>query len=317
LVARHEVFALGHEAEALARFDELTASPSPARFAAPFRPAKKSIRRVRSNAATANAARVEAAIAVRDFDAIAACLADPCDVIDHPNGATYDREGALAAWRALPSVQDATYREEPLATLGDSLALCRQYASAPGLTGKRLDVGAYEIEQLALIEVDAEGRRRRGELFTSNHLGDAVVRLYERYAELLPDGPARIRAAAIAHSAALSLRPFDLDRIAETSAPGIEVVDHRTLGSWSARGAEEFLRHWHALLDLADVAPPRDDDVLAVEPDAFLVSRIFCLTDRASGGPAEVAVLVLLVFGTDGLVTRVEAFDPDRTAEAL
>src|SRR5262249_45763961 len=205
---------------------------------APSRPAKKSIRRVRSNAATANAARVEAAIAVRDFDAIAACLADPCDVIDHPNGATYDREGALAAWRALPSVQDATYREEPLATLGDSLALCRQYASAPGLTGKTFDVGAYEIEQLALIEVDAEGRRRRGELFTSNHLGDAVVRLYERYAALLPDGPERARAAATARSIAVYPGPVDLDRCAAALAPLVDYVDHRTIGLESTRGAE-------------------------------------------------------------------------------
>src|SRR5262249_39441049 len=180
--------------------------------------------RVPPNAATANAARVKGAIAARDFDAIAACLAERCDVIDHPNGATYDREGALAAWRSVLSVQDATYREEPLATLGDSLALCRQYASAPGMTGKRFDVGAYEIEQLALIEVDAEGRRRRGELFASKHLGDAVVRLYERYAELLPDGPARTCAAAIARSVALTLRPFGVDSYAETLEPAIPLV---------------------------------------------------------------------------------------------
>src|SRR5262249_23507148 len=130
LLARNEYFAPGHEDEALARFDELTAEPSPTRFGPPSRPAKKSVRRVPPNAATANAARVKGAIAARDFDAIAACLAERCDVIDHPNGATYDREGALAAWRSVLSVQDGTYREEPLATLGDSLALCRQYASA-------------------------------------------------------------------------------------------------------------------------------------------------------------------------------------------
>ena len=34
------------------------------------------------------------------------------------------------------------------------------------------------------------------------HLGDAIVRLYERYAELLPDGPEQARAAATAHSVA-------------------------------------------------------------------------------------------------------------------
>jgi hypothetical protein len=308
LVSHSEQFDVGREAEALTRFDELTAEP------VPQRPAQ---RRVRPNAATANAARVEAAIAARDFDAIRACLADPCDVIDHPNGATYDREGALAAWRALPSVPDATYREEPLATLGDSLALCRQYASAPGLIGKRFDVGAYEIEQLALIEVDAEGRRRRGELFTSNHLGDAVVRLYERYAELLADGPARTRAAGIARSVALSLGPVDLDRYAETLEPTIEVVDHRTLGMWFSRGAEEFLRHMRAWFDVAEDVAVRDDDLLALDPNALLVSRTFFGTGRASGGTYDSAFLALFAFGADGLLTRVEFFDSDRTVEAL
>src|SRR5262249_48170305 len=143
------------------------------------------------------------------------------------------------------------------------------------------------------------------------HLGNAVARLYERYAEMLPDGPARTRAAAIARSAALALQ---LD--AEALAPGIEVVDHRTLGTWSARGAEEGLRHTRALLDLADVAL-RDDDILALQPDAFLVSRIFCGTDRASGGTYEVGLLAVYAFGADGLLTRIEAFDPDRAAEAL
>src|SRR5262249_26867672 len=157
-------------------------------------------RRVRQNAATANAARVEAAIAARDFDAIAACFVDLCEVIDHANGATYDREGTLTTWRSLLKVRDATYRQGPPATPGNSLALCRQCTSAPGVAGKRFDVGAYEIEQLALIEVDAGGRRRRTEILAADHLGDAVVRLYECYAELLPDGAARARAAATARS---------------------------------------------------------------------------------------------------------------------
>src|SRR5262249_36980927 len=143
------------------------------------------------------------------------------------------------------------------------------------------------------------------------HLGNAVARLYERYAEMLPDGPARTRAAAIARSAALALQ---LD--AEALAPGIEVVDHRILGTWSARGAEEVLRHTRALLDLADVAL-RDDDILALRPDAFLVSRIFCGSDRASGGTYEVGLLALCAFGADGLLTRIEAFEPDRAAQAL
>src|SRR5262249_24501114 len=92
------------------------------------------------------------------------------------------------------------------------------------------------------------------------------------------------RAAATARSAALTLRR-DFDSYAETFAPAIAVVDHRTLGTWSASGAEEFRQHWHAFFDLADVALPRDDDILALQPDALLVSRVFSGTDRASAGP--------------------------------
>src|SRR5262249_61346190 len=120
-------------------------------------------------------------IAARDLDALAACYADLSDVIDHANGATHDRAGWLATWRASLKVLDMRYRQGPLATLGDSLALCRQCTSAPGATGKKFDVGAYEIEHIALIEVDAEGRRRRTEIFAVDRLGNAVARLYECY----------------------------------------------------------------------------------------------------------------------------------------
>src|SRR5262249_50290361 len=155
--------------------------------------------------------------------------------------------------------------------------------------------------QLALIEVDAEGRRRRTEILAVDRLVNAVARLYERYAELLPDGPARTRGAAIARSAALSLRPY-LHRLAEAYAPAMEVVHHRTRGTGSGRGAEEFLRHWGPVFDLAEDLAIHYDDVLAVQPDALLVSSIQSGTYRLSGGAYEVALLVLCTFGTDGLI---------------
>src|SRR5262249_13097251 len=136
-------------------------------------------------------------------------------------------------------------------------------------------------------------------------------------AELLPDGPARVCVAGIARSVALSLRPFDLDRYAEALEPAIEVVDHRTLGTWSSRGAEEFLRHIRAWLALVEDHAVRFDDVLALQPDAFLISPIFYGTDHASGGAYEAQLLALCVFGADGRHARIEWFDPERDAEAL
>ena len=57
------------------------------------------------------------------------------------------------------------------------------------------------------------------------------LRLYERYADLLPEGPERTRAGATARSAAALVGSVDLDRYATAFAPAIEVVDHRLLGT--------------------------------------------------------------------------------------
>ena len=41
------------------------------------------------------------------------------------------------------------------------------------------------------------------EIFAADHLGDAIARLYERYAEQLPEGPERERAAVAALAVAV------------------------------------------------------------------------------------------------------------------
>jgi hypothetical protein len=314
LMTRAEAFDAESAADALARFDELTSEPGP--IEPPVGAPTKPVRRVRANAATAHAARGEAAIAARDAEAFAAMYADESETVDHTTGATLDRQGALSLL-ALLKADDPTLVREMLATLGDSLALWRQRMSASGFAGGTFDVGPYEREELILCDVNAQGRHRRSEVFAADHLGDAIVRLYERHAELLPDGPARRRATGIARSVALTLRPFDLDRYAETIEPAIEVVDHRILGTWSAGGAEEFLRHMRAMFDLAEGITVRYEDVLALEPDAFLASNIFCGTGRASGGAYEADLLALAMYGADGRHVRIEWFDRDRAAEAL
>src|SRR5262249_1991121 len=314
-ISRMEYFPADHEAEALARFDELTSETGP--FAPPGEAPTKPLPRVRANAATAHAARVEAAIAARDADAFLAMYADESETVDHTTGATSGRQGLLGSLRALLKAENSTLVREMLATLGNSLALWRNQMSASGLAGGTFDVGPYEREELVLCYVDAQGRHRRSEIFAPDHLGEAIVRLYERYAELLPDGPARTRAAGIARSVGPTLRPFGVDSYAETLDPAIEVVDHRIRGTWSARGAEEVLRHMRAWFDLAEDSTVRYDDVLALQPDAFVVSPIICGTGRASGGTAEVALLALVMFGADGRHARIEWFDRDRTDDAL
>src|SRR5262249_44358524 len=195
-------------------------------------------------------ARLDAAVGARNADAFEALFADVYEGVEHTTGARFDRDAALSMARSLLRSRDPTCRHEPLATLGDRLTLCRRLVSASGISGRTFDVGAYEREDITLIEVDDQGRECRAEVFATGKLGDAVVRLYERHAELLPDGPGRARGTATARSVAAHVGPIELDRLAGSYTPAMKVVDHRILGTWSARGAEAMLQHSRSLLQL-------------------------------------------------------------------
>jgi hypothetical protein len=140
------------------------------------------------------------------------------------------------------------------------------------LVGRQFDVAAYETDGIHLIEVDPDGRRRRVERFAIERLGDAVARLYERYADLLPDGPTRARAATTARSiAALHAPTNDLDRYHAAIAPTVEFVDHRTVGIGSGTGIEAY-REWdRSLVKVAENLAFGVDDILCLRPDALLI----------------------------------------------
>jgi class 3 adenylate cyclase/ketosteroid isomerase-like protein len=305
LLRRRELLGTDRVGEALARFDELTAGPMVARPVPP---------RVRPNAAVANVRRFEAALAARDTDAFEELLAEDAVMVEHPMGGEFDRTQLLRVWHTFLAAEDLAVAYEPLATLGDSLALCRQSLSASGVTRGGFDVGPYEREELVLVDVDAASRRRRTETFALRSLGDAIARLYERFAEGLPEGPERDRAAATARSVAALLRepPYDWP-----FAPDVEARDHRTVGFGSLTGADAVVRSIHTLRELSGDFDNRMDDVLDLRSDALLVRWTTSGTIRASGGAYERPLCELFVLGVDGLLTRWEQFDAEQEAEAL
>src|SRR5437868_4721058 len=162
--------------------------------------------------------------------------------------ATYGAEGIQTGARRLLQSPAARARHTPLATLGDSWSLVRRELSGAG--GGRFDVGAYEIVDVAIHGTDERGRLRHCEIFAAERLRAAVARLYERYAESLPEGSARSRASGVARTLATFDGPLDADRITHRCTSSVECVDHRTLGTWSSRGKEEWLRHWREQADL-------------------------------------------------------------------
>src|SRR5262249_48231838 len=152
--------------------------------------------------------------------------------------ATWNREAWLTMCRRLMRSRDLRFHNLPLATLGRSLMLSHRRLSAAAAAGAHYDVGAYESEAICLLETDESGLVLREDVFATDHLRDAVVRLYERYAELLPEGSERGRAAATARSVAAWNGLIDPERLASVMAPSIECVDRRSLYTWSARGVD-------------------------------------------------------------------------------
>jgi class 3 adenylate cyclase len=275
-------------------------------------------RRVRPNAASAAATRMEEVVARRDASALAAAFAELEEFVEHATGGVFDKEAVLAVWQNLLRAEDPCLRTEALATLGASLALCRSSMSFRGLgLDARTSLGAVAREDLVLVETAPSGRQRRFETFASDHLADAIARLYERHAELLPDGPERVRAAATARAVAIYLRAFEIEALSDCIAPDVEFVDHRTAGLPSVRGREELGRNLATAFEIADGLADGVEDVQAAEPHALLTRWTTSGRDRAGGGRFEWPHLRLSVFGPEGLVSRVEVFDVDRAREAM
>jgi ketosteroid isomerase-like protein len=307
-LARAEWFDDDREAEALARFEELVARAEPKR---PVR------RRLRPNAANAAVARFSAAFAARDTAAVEAMHGDRVEGTDHRWHTTYGRDGVLKSLRGLMKPPAAELRFEPMATLGERLSLDRYFYTSQGGTAGLFDIGENAAEYLRLVEVDPFGLIQRVEIFAIDRLGDAVARLYERHAELLPEGPARARAAATARSVAVWNGSIDLNRLSSAFDPSYRNIDHRFFGTWSTGSAAETLRHYRLQLDLAPDFAGRYDEVFAVNARALVARMTFLGTARDSGGPFENQLCTLIRFGADGRITHGEVFEAEQVVEAL
>jgi ketosteroid isomerase-like protein/tetratricopeptide (TPR) repeat protein len=308
-LVRFEFFDEDRTGEALARCDELTAARE-----SPRPPA----RRVRPNRATALVDGTATAINARDMPAYERTLADEFVYVHHVTGATYGKREELAVWQAAFRAEALAFRYEPLAVVDESLVLAREWVSVVGLKERDFDAfGPAEIHDLFIAEEDGQGRVRRMEIFAPSRLGDAVARLYERHAELLSEGPARDRAAAVARSLAIIAGPIDLERWATALAPTVRFVDHRIFGTWAASDRAEALQHFRLQLDLAPDFAHRLDDVVAVEPHTLVVRDTYYGTARESGGAFENLLCNVWAFGTDGALARADIFEAEQTAEAL
>ncbi len=274
-------------------------------------------RMVRDNRATASTAAFAAAFAARDLAALMALFTPDVEVLQHLTGSSYGYDGVEETARLLFGSRAPGYAFEMMGTLGDALALGRTLWSLDTVVDDVVpSTGPVHYSDLALWEVDDQGRRRRVELFAAEHLGEAIARLYARHAELLPAGAGRRRAARIFDSVAARLGPADVERMAGVLAPDVQFVDHRRAGFPPARSARQLQAGFRSLLDETREVGTATTDVLRLEPDALLVQRRNTGLTR-DGGQFETDFLLLLVFDADGLVMRDEQFAAADAEHAL
>jgi tetratricopeptide (TPR) repeat protein len=294
---------------------EPSATPREVKSAPLVRALEAPRRRVRENAASESARRLEQAIASGDEHALESLCAEGFTTLHHPTGASSDRNFPLAFWKSLLRSQGALLRNEMLATLGERLALYRQRRAVDAVNEAGIDVSSAESEELVVLEVDAAGKGTYAEIFAAHRLADAVVRLYKRYAESLPEGPERERAAGVARTKS-TMKAGSSAEWSAVLAPGFTQLDRRRIGTWGATSPTELLGNLQSMDSIMEGGVLSTVDVLAARPDALL-HQISLRGVVRGGGEFENLLLVLELFALDGRLRHSEFFDADREAEAL
>src|SRR5262245_60043397 len=139
--------------------------------------------RVPRNHATLHMERIDEAVTTRDLEAGRWLLGDG-QVLHRVTGRSYSTDEIFSAFRwMVERSAGLAFGHEPIAALGASLALARYRESGSKLMGD-IPIGPFEVGGMVLIDADSEARLTRVEAFAPDKVGDAVARLYQRYAEL-------------------------------------------------------------------------------------------------------------------------------------
>ena len=276
-------------------------------------PARAS-RRLRPNAASALAARFETTFMARDDAGLAALWSDDLVVVDHPTGRRYGLDGHLDSLRRFRAAENPSLRVDPIATLGDSLVLARRPLTAGGTTGSRADVAAWERVEHVVFQSGEDGRIHRVEIFAADRLGEALLCLYRRFGESLPEGAER--QAALSVSRGNFFGRIDLDTLAANIAPDIDFVDHRRLGFEPTHGRAAFIALVRSLREASSDSDQHADRILAAEPHALLLRMTNTGTDQATGGRFERHFVRAFVAGAEG-IERIEQFEIEDEREAF
>jgi hypothetical protein len=293
LQIRGEYFDADREAEALARFDELTTASRAVRV---------------ENAATRVEDRGLDAWRAGDWERFAALLPPGSRLIERRRMILleYDRARFLETFRPMFEMT-SSITFEVLATRGDRLALSRTT-----WIGTDRERGPSEIEFLRLLEIGGDDELASLITFDPEDLDAAYAELDARHAAGEAAPYARDAEALQRFARAGAAR--DWDEWATVFAPDFVLEDHRQLGWGTLHSRDEYLGYVRALVDLSPDVTVRFDHVLAVGDRRVL--GIVRWAGSREGGPFEIVFASVGELGADGLIQRAHAYDLDQLDEA-
>ena len=250
---------------------------------------------------------VSAAFAARDWDWIRSRTSPAIELEDRRSTVSSDVTTGVDAvtelFRGFADVGFETLDNVLLATRGDRLALLGRIYR---------DAGGFELEMLAVVEVDAGGLANGLVLFDADRLVDALDELDDRYRRDRSSSLPLVEDRALAALSAFNHRAWDdLETLA---GPDVLTADHRRLGYPDGKGAGAVVG---ALQGLVQQVP----DVVAVVEEvesagAAAVARIRQRGTSAAGTVAEWVWHFVLALDADGRFANLEWFDADDESQA-
>jgi hypothetical protein len=275
---RCEIFDEGDVDAALARFDELCSAATQL-----------------ENAASRVYGRLQTYFAARDWDVMAAMLADQTLMDDRRRvvnaGVRRGRDATMAGMRAIAEVGATNITSVAIATRGTRLALCRTRAGRSGPE-------AFDVEALQIVDIDADERLTALVSFGLDDLDAACEELDARYLTG--------EAASHAHTWSLIAGAYAVANTHELPELTPEAVnlDHR-------RARALAPGEWNPYMDATwDLAPDVSVYIEAVHRLGNLGAVVTHAAHGTSrqGFAADWREISILTFDRD-LISRVELFD--------
>lgn len=280
LISRCELFDDSDLDAALARFDELS------------RPAASL-----ENAASRMYKRYSASLAAREWDAMAEMLTDDVSTDDRRHvvsgGVQHGRDAQISDMRDVAAFGVRNFKVFVTAIRGARLALLRVLVSSDAAPG------AFGIEMLVVVEVDAEHRIEAGVLFDPDDIDAAYAELDARYLAGEAASHANTWSAIVKANAAFNSREMP------STSPDWVNVDHRRGGMAFAPGDQSaYIR---ATWDVASHVTNRIVVVHRLTGRGAVFTQLVQATSH-DGFNGEWRDAVILTVDGD-MIDRCEAFD--------